>query len=121
MTGRFRRTVGNRRDEAVAPAMLGLDELRGARSVPQDPANLRHAHLEGAIAHHGVTPHRREEGFVGDELSRVFEQILQHREGFQRQGKGLCAAPQTGIARVETDGTEAELAYWRHGSSPALI
>jgi hypothetical protein len=61
------------RDEAVTPAVLDLDELRRAWVVSQRPTDLRYAHLQDAIAHHGVMPHPAEENFFGDECSGMLE------------------------------------------------
>ena len=50
-----------------------------------------------------------EQLLLGDELTAVLDQVLQHRERLGPQGDGLLAPPQTLVRRIEPKAAERHL------------
>lgn len=80
-------------DEAIAPAMPGLDVARGLGIVAQGLADLVDGRLQDAFADVLAGPEGVENFGFGEQPVRVLEQVAQHGEGAWPQDDRLIAAP----------------------------
>ena len=94
-------TTVDRRDEAVAAAMRGLDEARRLRVVAKRAADLAHADLERGIADEHPGPDGVHELVLGHQPAGVLGQVLQHAERFRRQRDRHAVMEQRGAPEVQ--------------------
>ena len=99
----------DRRYKAIAPPLYRGNVPGGLHRVPQRPAQLANGDTHHGIAHRRLGPDGVEQGVFRDQAVRVGHQVMQHLEGFGRQGNGLCPTPETGVVRIKAKVGEAPL------------
>ena len=106
--GRHRRSRfdRDRRDEAVAAAVRGLDVRRRLRIVLQRAADLADADLERAVADVDVGPRELEQLVLGDELPAARDEVLQDGERLRRERHHGIAAAQLPRREVQPERPE---------------
>ena len=112
--------MSDRGEEAIAPAVHSGNKTGCLRCVAQYPA-----HLADGDAYHGIADGRLGPDGVQQDIFRyqpigMGNQVLQHTEGFGRQGKGLRSTPETGVVQIEAKVSEAPLAGG-HPRPPLLL
>ena len=102
--------MGDRGEKTIAPAVHGGDEAGRLRRVAQGPAHLADGDAYHGIADGRLGPDGVQQGVFSDQPVGMGDQVVQHVEGFGRQGKGLRPTPETGVVRIEAKIGEAPLA-----------
>jgi hypothetical protein len=76
----------HRSDEAVPPAVKGLDEPAVLRWIVEGAADQRHGLLEDAVGHEGVGPDLVQKLLLADHAARMADQVAEdaHGAGLQR-------------------------------------
>jgi hypothetical protein len=69
-------------NEAIASTMFGLNEARGLWIVVEGLSELTNGNFEDGVADKSFWPDRVEKVFLGDQLARTTEEIIEHCEGF---------------------------------------
>ena len=103
-----RRAVGDRGDEAVAAPLRRLDVARLVGSVTEGAADAVEPDLENVPGHRRVRPHRIEQRFVRDDLTRVGDQMVQDGEISRAQVGALAVQPQTAVGGIELERPKGE-------------
>ena len=89
--------------------MRGLDVARRRGIVFECFAKLPDTVFQNGVGDERRRPHGVEKLLLGDELTAVFDEVLQHRERLRPQGDGLFAPPQPLIRRIEPKAAERHL------------
>jgi hypothetical protein len=95
----------------------GLDVPGRIGRISERPAQIADAGGERGVAHGGVAPDARQQRLLRDQLSRVLDQVLQHREcpGHQRQPLG--ATPGGLVLGLDPDRGHVARSRWSHVES----
>ena len=99
-----RRRLRQLADETVAAAVRRLDvPRRRPHRRPSASRSCRMLSFRTASVTNVAGQTRVEQLLLGDELTAVLDQVLQHRERLRPQGDGLLALPQPLVRRIEPE------------------
>ena len=102
------------RDEAVPPAMRGLDEPRRPCVVAERATDLTHADLQHAVCDEHAGPHGVEQLAFGHEPARPFSEVVEYRERFGRQRNRAGGGPEIASDPVQSKWLKAEVVRGGH-------
>ena len=94
------------------------NEAGRLRRITQDPAELANGDAHHRIADCGLRPDGVQQGVFRHQPVRMGHQVVQHGEGFGRQGNGLRPTPETGVVRIEA---KVGKHHWEEGIHDLLF
>jgi hypothetical protein len=90
------------------------NEPRPLGIIAQGLPQFRNTVRQHPLAHHGLGPHRLEQGLFRHQLAGLRHQALQHLAGFARQGEHARAPAELRIVRLKLIGTKANDLIFLH-------
>ena len=91
-------------DETIATPLDGFNKSWRSRVVSQGFTNLLNISFEDGSADPCVGPDSAEKFFLGNKLSRMFDEILKNGKRSWAKGNTDTVSPQAGISWVEAKG-----------------
>mgnify|MGYP003694308649 CR=1 FL=1 len=95
--------IGDAGDEPVSEPMHGGDVPGRAGRITEGLPDLPHTDLQHGIADHRRRPDGFEKGFLGDQLTGVLDEALEHRECLGGKADRFRAPPQARADRVQPE------------------
>jgi len=85
--------------------------------LPHGPPDIQQALDQGVVGDEGISPHRRDQLFLGHEAARMLGEIAEHLEGLRPEFPFLVASKKRDSVYIDYEFTEPQLARARVGLS----
>src|SRR5690349_2187496 len=108
------------RDKTITTPMSSLYKSRRIRIVVKRAPQLTNGDFKNSIGHKSLWPNSIQKLFFCDELTRMVQQIVEHRKNFRPQLYRFRAAPKTLVTQVQTKRIEDDEITVVHCTSPKV-